>query len=512
MNDKINGAPMAEDDKLCPSDEATEAAAPAAADAGQQESAAPETETQDTTAAEAAEVPSTEPDAQQPDQPEPKKNKSLPWILGGCIVVLIAIIVTLVITMSRKDAAEDQPAAETTTAADEAQPGEDTAADNADQSETDNSGEPASDADTEESGGNGISYTVSADALTDDVLDQVVASCGDDKLTNRDLPYYYWQQYYSFMNSYGSYAAYFLDSTKPFDQQMCLMDDTITWQQYFLQNAVNTYCDISALWQDARLAGFQLSQENQDYLSGLETTIATSAVAYGFDSADAYLQTAYGPSATMNGYRSFIERYLMASEYLQALVDAKTYTQADISAYYDERAEEYAASGIEKDDTNMVNVRHILITPTEQNEDGTYTDEAWAAAEQKAQELLRDWQSGEHTEDSFAVMAADSSDDPGSASNGGLYEDVYPGQMVEAFNDWCFDAARKPGDTGIVKTDNGYHIMYFSSTAEYPHWYKQAENDYLNALSVTTTDEITEKYTAGVTYDNAALADILAQD
>ena len=113
MNDNINDAPMAEDDKLCPSDEATEAAAPAAADAGQQESAAPETETQDTAA---AEVPGTEPDAQQPAQPEPKKNKALPWILGGCIVVLIAIIVTLVITMSRKDAAEDQPAAETTTA------------------------------------------------------------------------------------------------------------------------------------------------------------------------------------------------------------------------------------------------------------------------------------------------------------------------------------------------------------------------------------------------------------
>ena len=33
--------------------------------------------------------------------------------------------------------------------------------------------------------------------------------------------------------------------------------------------------------------------------------------------------------------------------------------------------------------------------------------------------------------------------------------------MVKAFNDWCFDESRQPGDTGIVKTSYGYHVMYF---------------------------------------------------
>ena len=33
--------------------------------------------------------------------------------------------------------------------------------------------------------------------------------------------------------------------------------------------------------------------------------------------------------------------------------------------------------------------------------------------------------------------------------------------MVTEFNDWCFDAARQPGDNDIVKTSYGYHIMYF---------------------------------------------------
>ena len=109
------------------------------------------------------------------------------------------------------------------------------------------------------------------------------------------------------------------------------------------------------------------------------------------------------------------------------------------------------------------------------NDDGTYTDEAWAAAEKKANDLLTEWKNGEHTEESFAFMAAENSADPGSAENGGLYEDVYPGQMVDAFDAWCFDASRQPGDTGIVKTEYGYHVMYFVGD-DVPCWQVQVEN------------------------------------
>ena len=290
---------------------------------------------------------------------------------------------------------------------------------------------------------------------------------------------------------------------------MCIFDDTLTWQQYFLQGAVSTYKSVSALWQDARLSGFQLGEEDQDYLDGLSNTVTVSAASYGYESADAYLQTAYGPAATMTGYHDFVERYLTASAYLQALVEAKTYTEADISAYFDENADTYAASSIEKSDGNMVNVRHILIVPEEKNDDGTYTDAAWTAAEQKAQSLLDEWKAGEHTEDSFALMATENSADTGSASNGGLYEEVYPGQMVDAFDAWCFDAARQPGDTGIVKTEYGYHVMYFSSVCEHPYWYVRAESDYLNKLSADVSEEVSAKFESAESVQNAALADIL---
>ena len=38
--------------------------------------------------------------------------------------------------------------------------------------------------------------------------------------------------------------------------------------------------------------------------------------------------------------------------------------------------------------------------------------------------------------------------------------------MVTEFNDWCFADGRAVGDSGIVKTSYGYHIMFFSGEGE----------------------------------------------
>ena len=115
---------------------------------------------------------------------------------------------------------------------------------------------------------------------------------------------------------------------------------------------------------------------------------------------------------------------------------------------------------------------------------------AKAAAKVKAEQILKDWKSGDATEDSFAELAKTYSDDTGSNTNGGLYEAVKEGQMVTNFNDWCFDASRKAGDTGIVESDYGYHIIYFiGDDAE--EWYVNIKdtiisnklNDYMSNLT-----------------------------
>ena len=113
----------------------------------------------------------------------------------------------------------------------------------------------------------------------------------------------------------------------------------------------------------------------------------------------------------------------------------------------------------------LKNARHILVSfdggTTDELGNTTYSDEEKAAAKTAAEEILNEFKAGEISEDAFAALATQHTDDTGSSANGGLYEDIYPGQMVEPFEAWIYDDARVIGDTGIVETTYGYHVMYF---------------------------------------------------
>lgn len=149
-------------------------------------------------------------------------------------------------------------------------------------------------------------------------------------------------------------------------------------------------------------------------------------------------------------------------------------------------------------DVNTVNVRHILIAPETKGKDNNAVNasaESWDAANKKAQEILAKYNKGKKTENSFAELAKANSSD-GSANNGGLYENVYPNQMVSTFNNWCFDSNRKAGDVDIVKTEYGYHIMYFVGATGTPAWKNTAKTELTNKASKTESDKLDEAYTA----------------
>lgn len=126
--------------------------------------------------------------------------------------------------------------------------------------------------------------------------------------------------------------------------------------------------------------------------------------------------------------------------------------------------------GVNDQNYKEVNVRHILVMTEDTDEDGSYSGAERAAARKKLKEIQARWEDGERTEESFAELANECSEDTGSNTNGGLYEGVYQGQMVEEFDEFCFDEDRGPGDTGIVHGStegyDGYHLIYFVGTGE----------------------------------------------
>ena len=147
----------------------------------------------------------------------------------------------------------------------------------------------------------------------------------------------------------------------------------------------------------------------------------------------------------------------------------------------------------------MAEARHILIKAVA-SDDGTYTDEAKATAKASAQKIYDEWKNGEHTEDSFASLATQYSEDTGSASNGGLYDSIYKNEMVTEFNDFVFAADRKPGDTALVYGESsgyaGYHVVYYVGLNDMMYSSYLAKNAIVNDKLTTWEDGLTGNYTA----------------
>ncbi len=152
-----------------------------------------------------------------------------------------------------------------------------------------------------------------------------------------------------------------------------------------------------------------------------------------------------------------------------------------------------------RDDLSTVNVRHILVEPKSETEDATeFTDEEWAAAEEQAKTLLTQFMGGDKTAQSFGELAEEHSDDGRGTSGdlaapGGLYSNVKPGDMVEAFDAWIYDDARKEGDTGLVKSEFGWHVMYFAGRNE-PSWKISAKNALVSDTMTAWLEELVADY------------------
>ncbi len=116
-------------------------------------------------------------------------------------------------------------------------------------------------------------------------------------------------------------------------------------------------------------------------------------------------------------------------------------TQQEIQQYYNAHLSEYSVP-------EQAKSRHILIK-VDQGAD----TKADAAAKAKAEDILKQIQGGAN----FADLAKKYSDDPGSKDTGGELGFAQRGHMVPEFDNAIF--TQKIGDTKIIKTQYGYHIV-----------------------------------------------------
>lgn len=152
-----------------------------------------------------------------------------------------------------------------------------------------------------------------------------------------------------------------------------------------------------------------------------------------------------------------------------------------------------------KNTQKTVNVRHILLSQSDYDTE----EEAYEAA----QKILKQIDEAADKKAEFIKLVPEYSSDTGSKTSGGLYEKVTPGKMITEFNDWCFDSERQIGDTGIVRTTYGYHVMYLDGFGD-EIWHIKCEEEMRNTDFQSASQQIYDS--VKITY-NEDLLDKIAK-
>ncbi|MGN1316464.1 MAG: peptidylprolyl isomerase [Acutalibacteraceae bacterium] len=232
----------------------------------------------------------------------------------------------------------------------------------------------------------------------------------------------------------------------------------------------------------------KLAEEFKSKVTG-ESSFAELAIEYAPESQkEAYEED--GATLAENLVKSTIEAN--AENVANWLFDSARET-GDVAVINEETQEAYyvvyvVSPAAPDRQTAGADVRHILVeaATTEEDTEGNEVDlseeeieKNFAEAKKEAEAILKEWKAGDATEESFTALAEEKSDDTGVTENSGLYEDITStSSYVPEFLDWAL-ASHKVGDTDIIKTDYGYHVMYFVGADEMEKW----ESDVRDAIA-----------------------------
>ena len=333
--------------------------------------------------------------------------------------------------------------------------------------------------------GNGVTEKIVRAALEESILANKAITAKQDEITGKytadDFSAYY-EENLKDSADIMDYAQYFVAAEK-------IEQTTADENGEEVTESVTTEETMAAAKENAEAIVAAFKEGKGEYFEAFDAAVSSVIP-------DA--TASHNENVTASSVSTYFKDWLVSAD--RAAGDVEIFDNPDYGYYV------VVYIGRTSNDYNTVNIRHILFM-AEADENGEYTDEALAAAKTKAEEALALFESGDKTEDSFAALAEEMSEDTGSASNGGLYENVTKGQMVEEFDAFCFDDARKPGDTGIVYGNNGgyagYHVMYYAGQGEvYRDMLAKNEmvSNELNEWVASISEDVTVTDGSGIKY------------
>ena len=165
---------------------------------------------------------------------------------------------------------------------------------------------------------------------------------GEDEISVVELKQYYSTARSNVINTYGQYLLmYGYDYTNPaFDSMSCMFDSTITWKQYFTEEAQAAAEEISILYQESQKAGYTMTEEDKANLESYMKSLDDVAAEAGMSTAK-YVTRAYGSGTKVADVEAYQQKRVIASGYYKTVLESFGIDDAKIDAYYDEHSDDY---------------------------------------------------------------------------------------------------------------------------------------------------------------------------
>ena len=305
----------------------------------------------------------------------------------------------------------------------------------------------------------------------------------------------------NYITQYGSYLSYFgLDTSKDLSTQM--YSDTLTWQDYFEQNAVESLKQNRALMAEAKAAGF--TYDTTDEYNTFKETIKTSAAAAGVSDKE-YVRSIYGSYATMGRIEEYVKNDMVMNAYYQKLQEDNAPSDDEIQSYYEENkatydSVDYRLTTIEAD---LPTEPTELADPVEETAaDTTGTTDGTAATDSTQDTAYQpsDAEIAKAMEDA-KVLADDAEQTV--AKDGEAHENEKKSSVNYLISDWLFDDARKAGDTTVITNDNSHCYYAVAFEKRYLDETPSADVRVIIPTEDKTGEEILEEWKNGAATEDS---------
>lgn len=166
------------------------------------------------------------------------------------------------------------------------------------------------------------------------------------------------------------------------------------------------------------------------------------------EAAEKEVKAYYG--INLSEYKEAYTDMVLAQKYISSEFSKTTVSDNEVQKYYTSNIKDFA----------KVTVTHILLSTIDNKGVAISTDQK-AEVKEKAEKLLARVAAGKN----IKILAVKNSEDPAVKDNNGEYT-FGKGEMVTEFEEWAF--SHSVGDTGLVETSYGYHVMKLEKHAEIP--------------------------------------------